>query len=125
MLAAEKNLIKAGERILGMGPDVVVIKKGESGSVMCRTGGEKFILPAYPAAEVKDPTGAGDSFAGAFMGYLAHNGKTDFVSMKEAIAYGTVVASFAIADFSLAGLTSIDKAEIDGRFEELRKFTGF
>jgi sugar/nucleoside kinase (ribokinase family) len=125
LLAAEPNLIKAGEKVLGMGPHVLVVKKGGSGSLMCNADGEKFILPAWPAAGVKDPTGAGDSFAGALMGFLAKSGKTDFDSLKTAVAYGTVVASFAIADFSLAGLTSITKADIDDRFKALRKLTSF
>ena len=125
MLADEYNLIKAAEKILDMGPGVVIIKKGESGSMVCRAGGERFILPAYPAGEVKDPTGAGDSFAGGFMGYLAQAGKTDFASLKTAVAYGTVVASFTIADFSLKGLTSISKGDIDGRLETLREVTSF
>jgi len=125
MLAAESNLIQAAEKILALGPSVVIIKKGESGSIMCNTDGQVFILPAYPANEVKDPTGAGDSFAGALMGYLAQCGRTDFASSKTAIAYGTVVASFTIADFSLQGLTSINKTDIDSRFETLRKVTQF
>ena len=125
MLAAENNLIKATEKILGMGPSVVIIKKGESGSIMCNADGERFILPSFPAADVKDPTGAGDSFAGALMGYLAQRTRTDFGSLKRAIAYGTVVASFAIAGFSLDRLASINKTDIDSRFETLRKLTGF
>lgn len=125
MLAGQSNLIKAGEIILNMGPSVVILKKGESGSIMCNASGDKFILPAYPATEVKDPTGAGDSFAGGFMGCLAQSGKADSETLKKAIAYGTVVASFSIADFSLSGLTSIDRADIDRRFETLRKFTTF
>jgi cytidine kinase len=124
MLADEHNLIKAADAILDMGPSIVVIKKGEDGSILC-SGDERFILPAFPAAEVKDPTGAGDSFAGAFMGYLALVGKTDFESLKQALAYGTVAASFTIAEFSLVGLTSISKADIDSRFETLRKLTQF
>ena len=125
MLTNEHNLIRAGEKILDMGPGVAVIKKGESGSILCSAGGDKFILPAYPATEVKDPTGAGDSFAGGFMGYLAQSGKTDFETLKSAVAYGTVVASFTIADFSLNGLNSIDRADIDSRLETLRKLTQF
>ncbi len=128
MLAADGSLISAGEKILDMGPKVAIIKKGESGSIMCSGSGERFILPAYPAAEVKDPTGAGDSFAGGFMGYLASCGTasiTDFASLKIAIAYGTVAASFTIADFSLTALTSISKADIDSRFETLRELTQF
>ncbi|MFZ0034059.1 MAG: PfkB family carbohydrate kinase [Sedimentisphaerales bacterium] len=124
MLAAEQNLIKAADAILDMGPSVVVVKKGESGSIIC-SADERFVLPAFPAAEVKDPTGAGDSFAGAFMGYLTQVGETNFESLKQAIAYGTVVASFTIADFSLAGLTSINKDDIDGRFKTLRSLTQF
>jgi len=125
MLAGQNNLISAAGEVLNMGPRVVVVKKGESGSIICEAGGEKFILPAYPAAEVKDPTGAGDSFAGALMGYLAKVGRCDFESLKTAIVYGTVVASFTIADFSLAGLTEIKKDDIESRFEVLRKLTSF
>ena len=125
MLAVESNLIKAAEKILGMGPRIVVIKKGESGSIIYSNSGERFLLPAFPTDEVKDPTGAGDSFAGAIMGYLAENNKTDFESLKTALVYGTIAASFAIADFSLTGLTSITRADIDNRFEILRKLTQF
>jgi len=124
-LAADGTLIRAGEKILNMGPSVVIIKKGESGSIMCSADGDKFILPAYPADDVKDPTGAGDSFAGGFMGYLAQSGKTDFATLKTAVAYGTVVASFTIADFSLNGLTAISKNDIDDRLVMLRKLTQF
>ncbi|MHC4061925.1 MAG: PfkB family carbohydrate kinase [Planctomycetota bacterium] len=125
LLAAEPNLVRAVEKVLQMGPDLIIAKKGESGSLMCSAGGEKFLLPAFPAALVKDPTGAGDTFAGALMGSVAKNGKTDFASLKTAVAYGTVVASFAIAEYSLAGLTSISKTDIDARFETLRKLTEF
>ncbi len=125
MLSGEHNLIKAGEQVLGMGPGVVIIKKGESGSLTCSADGDKFILPAYPATEVKDPTGAGDSFAGGLMGYLAKKNRTDFATLRKAVAYGTVVASFTIADFSLNGLFSINRNDIDDRFEALRKFTHF
>ncbi len=125
LLAKEHNLIKSAEKILSMGVGAVIIKKGESGSLVCDTSGSKFILPAYPATEVKDPTGAGDSFAGGLMGYVAQTGKTDFATLKTAVVYGTVVASFAIADFSINGLTSIDRADIDNRFETLRKLIQF
>ena len=125
MLSADNNLIRAAEKILEMGPTVAVIKKGGSGAMMCMAGGQRFILPAYPACEVKDPTGAGDSFAGALMGSLAQASRADFESLKTAIAYGTVVASFTIADFSLAGLSSISKADIDERLQTLRKVTQF
>ena len=125
MLADQHNLIRAVQKILDMGPSVVIAKKGESGSIMCNTDGDIFILPAFPAAEVIDPTGAGDSFAGGFMGYLAQTGRTDFETLKTAVAYGTVVASFTIADFSLDGLTSTNRANIDKRLQELRNITQF
>jgi len=125
LLAGEHNLIKAAQIVLDMGLSVVVVKKGESGSLMCGSDGEIFVLPAYPADQVNDPTGAGDSFAGGFMGYLAQTGRTDFETLKTAIAYGTVTASFTIAGFSLQGLNSIDRADIDSRLETLRKVTSF
>ena len=125
MLANERNLIKSGRKILKMGVDLVVMKKGESGSIMCSADGDIFILPAFPADDVKDPTGAGDSFAGGFMGYLAQTGRTDFETLKTAVAYGTVVASFTIADFSLDGLTNTNRSKIDSRLTELRKLVKF
>jgi sugar/nucleoside kinase (ribokinase family) len=125
MLACEQNLIKAAEKILCLGPSSIVIKKGESGSITCNANAEMFILPGYPAQNVKDPTGAGDSFAGALLGYVAQTDKTDFETLKTAVAYGTIVASFTIADFSLQGLTSINKTDIDSRLEILRKLTQF
>ncbi|MGD8499666.1 MAG: PfkB family carbohydrate kinase [Phycisphaerales bacterium] len=125
MLANERNLIRSAERILDMGTALVVIKKGESGSIMCNADGDRFVLPAYPATDVEDPTGAGDSFAGGFMGHLANTGTTDFETLKTAVACGTVVASFTVADFSLDGLTSTDRANIDGRLEMLRNVTRF
>jgi sugar/nucleoside kinase (ribokinase family) len=124
LLASEFNLIKSAEKVLDMGPSVVIIKKGESGSLMC-SAGARFILPAFPAAEVKDPTGAGDSFAGGLMGYIAKIGKFDFASLEQAIAYGTVAASFTIADFSVQGLATIKKDDIESRFKTLRKLTSF
>jgi sugar/nucleoside kinase (ribokinase family) len=125
MLACEHNLIKVAQTILKMGPEVIVVKKGASGSLLCGAGGEKFLLPAYPTDEVRDPTGAGDSFAGGFMGYLAQKGRTDFQTLRMAIAYGTVTASFTINDFSLKGLEVISKVDIDRRLEVLRQITRF
>jgi cytidine kinase len=125
MLANEHNLITAAAKIEKLGPSVVVIKKGESGSIIRQSDGQLFVLPAYPATIVKDPTGAGDSFAGGFMGYLAGQNKTDFATLKKAVAYGTVVASFTIADFSLKGLTKTTKRDIEKRLNTLRKTTTF
>jgi len=102
-----------------------VIKKGEYGSMLMDRDGNAFMLPAYPTSNVKDPTGAGDSFAGAFMGYLANVKKTDIASLKNAIAYGTVVASFTIEDFSLQGLAATTTSDIEKRFMLLRDLTTF
>ncbi len=125
MLANEHNLITAAAKIEKLGPTVVVIKKGESGSIIRQSDGQLFVLPAYPATIVKDPTGAGDSFAGGFMGYMAGQNKTDFATLKKAIAYGTVVASFTISDFSLKGLTKTTRRNIDSRLNELRNRVKF
>ena len=125
MLCQESNLIRAGEKILEMGPEVAIVKKGESGSIMFHKGEDMFVLPAYPSKSVKDPTGAGDSFAGALMGYAADQGSLDGDVMRRAIAYGTVMASFTISDFSLNGLLKADREQIDARFEELKKLTCF
>lgn len=125
LLAGHSNLVKAADDILAMGMNVVVIKKGESGSLMRSRGGETFVLPAYPATEVNDPTGAGDSFAGGLLGYVAETGRTDFGTLRAAVAYGTVVASFTIADFSLKGLAGTTRAGIDERLKTLRQYTSF
>lgn len=125
-LADEHNLVKAAKVILGMGPDLAVIKKGESGSITCSKNGDMFILPAFPAEEVKDPTGAGDTFAGAFMGYLGSlksSERRNLDSLKTAIGYGTVASSFTISDFSLNGLKSATREKLDERFEQLRRLT--
>jgi cytidine kinase len=125
LLARNHNIITAAQHILDMGPKIVVIKKGEYGSMLMDMDGGCFMLPAYPTTSVKDPTGAGDSFAGAFMGYLAMTEKTDMATLKTAIAYGTVAASFTIENFSLSGLTNITKNDIDKRLSLLRTLTSF
>jgi sugar/nucleoside kinase (ribokinase family) len=125
MLAGELNLIEAVKQILKMGPGVVAVKKGEYGSLLCDGSDNIFILPAYPSEVVKDPTGAGDSFAGGFMGYLASENDTGFDNLKKAVAFGTAAASFTIEEFSIQGLASINKNDIDKRFERLRCITRF
>ncbi len=124
-LTGEHNLTRAAEKILQMGPAVVIIKKGEHGSMMYGRDGKSFHIPGYPTAKVKDPTGAGDSYAGALMGYLAEQGKTDNETLKAAIAYGTVTASFTVEDFSTQRLASLTRADIDERFEAIREMTRF
>jgi cytidine kinase len=120
----EKNLIKAARKVLTMGPKFVVIKKGEHGCLMCSEHGE-FVLPAFPAEKVIDPTGAGDSFAGGMMGYLSTQGTFSPATLKRALAFGTVVASFTIADFSLAGLQATTREQIDGRWHEFKQAMSF
>ena len=108
------NLVLAGRRMLRWGPQFVVIKKGEHG-VMLVTKDEVVVLPAYPTTEVKDPTGAGDSFAGGMMGYLAAQREFSVGALKQALACGTITASFAIEDFSLRKIEQVTSADVDQR----------
>jgi sugar/nucleoside kinase (ribokinase family) len=124
MLTEEVNLVRAGRAILEFGPRFVIIKKGEHGAMFLSREGS-FVMPAYPVADVVDPTGAGDSFAGGFMGYLASTGQTDPAALKTAMAYGTVVASLNIEDFSLRRFQRTSRDEIDRRFESYREMMSF
>jgi sugar/nucleoside kinase (ribokinase family) len=125
MLTGHHNLMLAAQSIIQMGPRYVVIKKGEHGSLMYDNRKNIFLLPAYPTSVVMDPTGAGDSFAGGMMGYLSRAGSADVMSLQKAIAYGTVVASFTIGDFSVHGINSATNEMIEERFDTLRKITQF
>jgi sugar/nucleoside kinase (ribokinase family) len=125
LLTEEKNLIQAARQVLKMGPRFVVIKKGEHGSMMVTDQDDVFVLPAFPADRVVDPTGAGDSFAGGMMGYLSTQGTFSAATIKRALAFGTVVASYTIADFSLAGLQSTDRDQIDDRWHEFKQAMSF
>lgn len=125
LLTGQPNLMMAAKQILSMGPRYVIIKKGEHGSMMCDFSGQVFLLPAFPTSVVIDPTGAGDSFAGGMMGYLAKQNTVDYVTIRKAIVYGTVVASFTIGDFSVHGIEKATAEKIEERFETLRKVTQF
>ncbi|HET9490376.1 MAG TPA: PfkB family carbohydrate kinase [Methylomirabilota bacterium] len=114
-LAREPNLIKAARTIAAMGPKTVVVKRGEYGALMV-SDGAFFIVPAFPLESVWDPTGAGDTFAGGFMGYLAAEGRTDSAAMRRALVYGSVMASFTVEDFSLNRLVRLTPAEIGSRY---------
>jgi sugar/nucleoside kinase (ribokinase family) len=114
-LAGEANLVKAARAISAMGPTTVVVKRGEYGALMV-SHGAFFVVPAYPLDAVYDPTGAGDTFAGGFMGYLAKQGQADAATMRRAIVFGSVMASFTVEDFSLNRLARLTQAEIDERF---------
>jgi sugar/nucleoside kinase (ribokinase family) len=125
LLTEHHNLVTAAQSILKMGPGFVVIKKGEHGSLMADHRGNIFLLPAYPADVVIDPTGAGDSFAGGMMGYMAQAGSVDIMTLQKAIVYGTVVASFTIGDFSIHGIKNATQEMIEERFDRFRKITQF
>ena len=124
LLSGDKNVVRAGHRVLEMGPQFVVIKKGEHGA-MFFSKHETYVLPAFPTADLVDPTGAGDSFAGGMMGYLAEQGNFEPKTLKEAMAYGTIVASFAVEDFSLDRLRRIERADLDRRMEDYRRMLAF
>lgn len=122
-LTGRTNIVAAGQEILRLGPRFVVIKKGEHGAFLLHDHGDPGIgaLPAFAARDVIDPTGAGDSFAGGMMGHLAATGDLSVTSLRKAMAYGTVVASFNIESFSLDRLMQISRRDIDARLVEYRR----
>lgn len=124
MLTSANNLVEVARRVLGMGPRFVVIKKGEHGSMLA-TGDEFFALPAFPTTKVVDPTGAGDSFAGGMLGYLASVGRFEPNDLLAALARGTVTASFTIEGFSVEAIRRVTKAAIDQRLTALRRMVQF
>ena len=124
LLTHKSNIIAAGLAIGQLVGKFVIIKKGEHGSVLFMDG-RAYPLPGYPAAKVVDPTGAGDSFAGAMMGYLSAADQIDAPTLRTAMAYGTVTASIELEDFSLRRLLTTDRGQIDARLEEFRSITGF
>ena len=124
MLSGEWNLVKAARAVRAMGPRVLIVKKGEHGVVMFSDEGS-FAAPAYPLEEVFDPTGAGDTFAGGFMGSLASGGGRDEASLRRAVIMGSTLASFCVEAFSLDRLLKLTREEIDGRYRLFRKLTDF
>jgi sugar/nucleoside kinase (ribokinase family) len=124
MLSGISNLKKAAEVIQKMGPRTLVIKRGEHG-VMLFSDGEIFAAPAFPLDEVHDPTGAGDSFAGGFMGHLAKAGDFSHVQLRRAVIYGSVMASYAVEEFGLARLLRLTPKEIEARYREFKNLTHF
>jgi sugar/nucleoside kinase (ribokinase family) len=126
LLAEEQNLRRAGDKILAMGPHTAVIKRGEHGALLWREDGH-FMVPGYLLEDVFDPTGAGDCFAGGFMGYLAgRNGSLeDPNEVRRAIIYGSVMGSFCCERFGPERFRTLTREEIDARFEEFRQFTSF
>jgi len=124
LLTGDENLVAAGHKVLALGPKFAVIKKGEHGA-MFFSKHETYVLPAFPTERVIDPTGAGDSFAGGMMGYLAAQNNFEPKTLKEAMAYGILVASFSVEDFSLDRLKQIDRSDLDLRMEKYRKMLSF
>ena len=120
--AGTPSLQRAARQVLALGPKALVVKKGEYGAAVYGDG-LYFVLPAYPLEEVKDPTGAGDSFAGGFLGYLARAGELSNQALRHALVFGSVVASFAVEDFSVRRLVRLTPEEIAGRYRDFREYT--
>lgn len=129
MLAGESNLPRAAQKVLAMGPQALVVKHGEYGATIFFRegafgfGSHPFRAPALPLDEVKDPTGAGDSFAGGFMGYLASQEELNREVLKRALFYGSVMGSFAVERFGTERLQTLTREEIDARFQVFRELT--
>jgi sugar/nucleoside kinase (ribokinase family) len=123
-LTGKINLRDGAELILENGPEVVVIKKGEHGAVLISKS-SYFMAPAYPVQTVIDPTGAGDSFAGGFVGYLAKNENFHDDDLRKAIMYGTVVASYCVEDFSFKRLARMTNEELNTRYDSLKEMTSY
>ncbi|HET9988094.1 MAG TPA: PfkB family carbohydrate kinase [Kofleriaceae bacterium] len=123
-LANEHNLRTAATKILAMGPTSVIIKRGDAGALLFHQDGA-FAAPAMPLSEVKDPTGAGDSFAGGLMGYLAYAGDLSPQTIRTAMIMGSVMGSFAVEKFSVDGLRDLTSARIQQRFDDLRSLVQF
>ena len=125
MFTEEPNRVRAARGIMQMGPRAVVAKQGEYGAALY-TGADFFALPAYPLETVNDPTGAGDSFAGGFLGYLASAGPEaadDPAALRRAMTYGSVLASFCVEEFGTERVSRLTREEIDGRFDDFRRIT--
>ena len=124
-LSGEYSLLKAARVIREMGPQTLIIKKGEHGALLFGENNQIFFCPALPLESVFDPTGAGDTFAGGFIGFLASVGRPDFEAMKSAIIYGSAMASFCVEEFGTAKLASITKADLDARLDQFKSLMGY
>jgi sugar/nucleoside kinase (ribokinase family) len=123
-LSGESNVVRAARKILSMGPKTLLVKRGEYG-VLCFSPNSVFAVPAYPLEEVFDPTGAGDSFAGGMIGYLAASGDLSEANVRKGIVYGSVVASFVVEDFSLDRLRTLTRDDIERRYRQFVSLTEF
>jgi len=123
-LSGEPNLIKAARKILSWGPSALIVKRGEYGAAMF-TAGSYFAIPAYPLESVFDPTGAGDTFAGGFMGYLSSQPEMDEAAMRRAMIFGSVMASFNVEEFGTERVSRLTNEEINQRFSDFKQMTHF
>jgi sugar/nucleoside kinase (ribokinase family) len=123
-ISKEANLFKAAKKIQSMGPKIVIIKKGEHGALLFYEE-QIFSAPAYPLESIYDPTGAGDCFAGGFIGYIAKTDDISYENMKRAVIYGSTVASFCVEKFSLDGVRDLSHLVIKDRFNEFKRFSAF
>ena len=123
-LTGEYSLVKAARKVLTMGPKYLIIKKGEHGALLFH-GDQVFFAPALPLEEVFDPTGAGDTFAGGFMGYLSSVGDISFESMKRAVIYGSAMASFCVEKFGLERIVELSEEEVDDRVQQFVNLVQF
>lgn len=124
-LTGERNLSRAARAVMDMGPDTVVVKKGEHGAMLFNSDDSVFFVPGYPLENIHDPTGAGDSFAGGFLGYLAQAGDANATNLRRAMVYGSAMGSFAVERFSVERLMSLGPAEVHRRVEAFRDMTQF
>jgi sugar/nucleoside kinase (ribokinase family) len=124
LLAHEPNLIKAAKRIIGMGPRIVIVKKGEHGALLV-TEETIFSAPAYPLENLYDPTGAGDAFAGGFVGWLARTDDLSPENLKRAVIYGSALASFCVEKFSIDGLRDLTYLQIQDRYRSFMQLSRF
>jgi sugar/nucleoside kinase (ribokinase family) len=124
LLSKEHNLPRAARAIRAMGPKTVIVKRGESGALLFHEHGV-FAAPAYPLERVVDPTGAGDTFAGGFMGYLARTGDLGDENLRRAVVYGSAMGSFAVEKFSVQRLLEIDRSHIAARVADFRRLVAF
>jgi len=123
-LSGEPNLIKAARKILAWGPSALIVKRGEYGAALF-TAGSYFAIPAYPLESVFDPTGAGDTFAGGFMGYLSSQPEMDEAAMRRAMIFGSVMASFNVEEFGTERVSRLTNEEINQRFSDFKQMTHF
>ncbi len=124
-LSGEYSLVKAARKIREMGPQTLIIKKGEHGALLFGNEGQVFFCPALPLEEVFDPTGAGDTFAGGFIGYLASVGRTDFEAMKTAVIYGSALASCCVEQFGTTKIAAMTKEDLSVRLEQFKDMMGY